>query len=314
MLGPYFSESEQHHNELKLITKKSSNNRSHLMRKKRSFLTFYTGLFLCKMGILSSPIFQALPSKAQIAISPTIIETSAERGQAQAIITINNGSSLTYKYTLSTSPFTYDDTGFIALTESENDLGQFLRFSPRELIIAPNTRRQIRLVALLNPSLADGEYRSAIAVVGQIHNIPSSGDSTSESSQASFQYIPTSIIPVYVRKGEIDEVILGEEISFSTERKQVEITVNNAGSSTEFVGFEWKIKQNDMLIEEGSQAPHTVIAGTKRSIPVNHSADITPGTYEISGHLSFTTDNQKMVELPFASPIEIPLIERETMQ
>lgn len=284
------------------------------MRKKQSFLSLYTSLLLCKVGILLSPLVQILPSQAQVAISPTIIEADVERGQTQAIITINNGSALTYKYTLSTSPFTYDDAGFVPLTESPNDLSQFLRFSPRTLVIPPNTRRQIRLVALLNPSLPEGEYRSAISVVGQIHNIPSETEGESQASQATFQYIPNSIIPIYIRKGKVQEVILAEEISFNTEKKQVGVTINNSGNNTEFVGLEWVLKQNEMLIEEGMQPPRTVISGTKRTISLNHSSDISPGLYEVDGHISFKTEDDKTVEIPFSSQVEIPLVDTSMME
>ncbi|MFN7524052.1 MAG: hypothetical protein ACK5RD_13075, partial [Aphanizomenon sp.] len=97
-------------------------------------------------------------AKADIAISPLVIETAAKQGQAQGNITVTNGDTKSFRARVYTEPFTYDlETGFKLLDSSPFDLTPYLQFSPRELEVPGTDNRRIRFVARFPPSLPDGE-------------------------------------------------------------------------------------------------------------------------------------------------------------
>ena len=96
----------------------------------------------CKKLILyplSSIVFSTFllsenTAKADITISPLVIETAAKQGQAQGNITVTNGDTKSFRSRVYTEPFTYDlETGFKLLDSSPFDLTPYLQFSPREL-------------------------------------------------------------------------------------------------------------------------------------------------------------------------------------
>ncbi|NJL63415.1 MAG: hypothetical protein HC903_18280, partial [Methylacidiphilales bacterium] len=94
---------------------------------------------------------------ANIAISPMILETQAQRGQAKGIFTVSNLDEKAFRARVYTSPFTYDkEKGFQALTSSANDLAPYLQFSPRELQVEGSTQRSIRFITRFPPNLPDG--------------------------------------------------------------------------------------------------------------------------------------------------------------
>lgn len=83
--------------------------------------------------LLSSVLLSGI-AKANISISPMVVETEAKRGQAQGRITVSNPSTEDFRARVYTSPFTYDkETGFKTLSKSPTDLAPYLQFSPREL-------------------------------------------------------------------------------------------------------------------------------------------------------------------------------------
>jgi P pilus assembly chaperone PapD len=90
----------------------------------------------CKKLILyplSSIVFSTFllsenTAKADITISPLVIETAAKQGQAQGNITVTNGDTKSFRARVYTEPFTYDlETGFKLLDSSPFDLTPYLQ-------------------------------------------------------------------------------------------------------------------------------------------------------------------------------------------
>ena len=119
--------------------------------------------FLCAMtGTLSALCIFPEIVKAQIKISPLVIEREARKGTARGVINLTNTSNETFRARIYALPFTYNQNGFEELESSPQDLSPFLSFSPRELVIQPGQTRQIRAISRFLPSSAKGEYRAVI--------------------------------------------------------------------------------------------------------------------------------------------------------
>ena len=79
-------------------------------------------------GLFALVLFPAA-AKAQMSVSPLVIEAKAERGQAQGMITISNTSKTPSRIRIYAEPFTYSrDAGFQTLSSSPNDLTKYLQF------------------------------------------------------------------------------------------------------------------------------------------------------------------------------------------
>ncbi len=73
--------------------------------------------------LVATVLLGNLPAKAQVSLSPLIIEQSAERGQSQSVITINNTSDQPFRARVYAEPFTYSrDDGFQVLETTPSSL------------------------------------------------------------------------------------------------------------------------------------------------------------------------------------------------
>ncbi|MEA5420469.1 hypothetical protein VB712_14650 [Spirulina sp. CCNP1310] len=260
--------------------------------------------------ILASLLLFGNTAKANVGISPMVIETELNRGQAQGTITIRNTGENDFRARVYTSPFTYDpETGIQFLESSANDLTPYLQFSPRELQVPGSNERRIRFIARIPPSAPDGEYRAMIFT----ENLEATFQET-EQSQGDVT-IGTTIIPrigvaVYVRKGNISHQLSTPEARFNPETQTLQLLVENTGLASVIAQGNWTLRKDGQTLYTGLGIPTTIIANGSRYLTVNYNTPenpltLTPGNYELSGHLGSGV-NYNSSRTPFRVTFTIP--------
>ena len=271
----------------------------------------------CKKLILyplSSIVFSTFllsenTAKADIAISPLVIETAAKQGQAQGNITVTNGDTKSFRARVYTEPFTYDlETGFKLLDSSPFDLTPYLQFSPRELEVPGTDNRRIRFVARFPPSLPDGEYRTMLFT----ENLEATFQEEQDSSKGAI--FRTAIVPrigvaVYVRKGNISHNLTAVNARFDSKSQQLQLLVKNSGKASVITQGEWTIKKEDKQIYNGRGIDTTVIAEGERYLTVDYSnaakkIQLEPGEYQLSGNLGWGVNQTN--KIPFSVKFIVP--------
>ncbi|HLP91458.1 MAG TPA: P pilus assembly protein, chaperone PapD [Nostocaceae cyanobacterium] len=240
-------------------------------------------------------------AQAQMSVSPMVIEAKAERGQAQGMITITNTSNAPTRVRVYAEPFTYDrDNGFTILPSSPNDLTKYLQFSPRELTIQPGESRRVRLISRLAPNLSDGEYRAVVFNETLTEGKDSAGNSVGLVARIGVTF--------YVRKGNVTPNLAVKNVNFNSEKKQIQVLVNNFGQATAITGINWNISQNGKVVKTGNVDPSAVIANSDRYFFLTYSNQTTeklaPGEYQLSGDLTWGENNQNKV--PFNVKFSVP--------
>lgn len=271
----------------------------------------------CKKLILyplSSIVFSTFllsenTAKADITISPLVIETAAKQGQAQGNITVTNGDTKSFRARVYTEPFTYDlETGFKLLDSSPFDLTPYLQFSPRELEVPGTDNRRIRFVARFPPSLPDGEYRTMLFT----ENLEATFQEEQNSSKGAI--FRTAIVPrigvaVYVRKGNISHNLTAVNARFDSKSQQLQLLVKNSGKASVITQGEWTIKKEDKQIYNGRGIDTTVIAEGERYLTVDYSnaakkIQLEPGEYQLSGNLGWGVNQTN--KIPFSVKFIVP--------
>jgi hypothetical protein len=271
----------------------------------------------CKKLILyplSSIVFSTFllsenTAKADIAISPLVIETAAKQGQAQGNITVTNGDTKSFRARVYTEPFTYDlETGFKLLDSSPFDLTPYLQFSPRELEVPGTDNRRIRFVARFPPSLPDGEYRTMLFT----ENLEATFQEEQNSSKGAI--FRTAIVPrigvaVYVRKGNISHNLTAVNARFDSKSQQLQLLVKNSGKASVITQGEWTIKKENKQIYNGRGIDTTVIAEGERYLTVDYSnaakkIQLEPGEYQLSGNLGWGVNQTN--KIPFSVKFIVP--------
>lgn len=271
----------------------------------------------CKKLILyplSSIVFSTFllsenTAKADITISPLVIETAAKQGQAQGNITVTNGDTKSFRARVYTEPFTYDlETGFKLLDSSPFDLTPYLQFSPRELEVPGTDNRRIRFVARFPPSLPDGEYRTMLFT----ENLEATFQEEQNSSKGAI--FRTAIVPrigvaVYVRKGNISHNLTAVNARFDSKSQQLQLLVKNSGKASVITQGEWTIKKENKQIYNGRGIDTTVIAEGERYLTVDYSnaakkIQLEPGEYQLSGNLEWGLNQTN--KIPFSVKFIVP--------
>ncbi|WP_414623114.1 hypothetical protein [Calothrix sp. CCY 0018] len=256
--------------------------------------------------LLSSFLLSGI-AKANISISPMVVETEAKRGQAQGRFSVTNTDSKDFRARVYTSPFTYDkETGFKTLSKSPTDLAPYLQFSPRELQVGASRKRNIRFIVRFPPSLPDGEYRTMIFTENLKRGTITETDSkTNVTLQTNI--IPRIGVALYVRKGDISP-----NLSFASARvnpnNQIQLLVSNKGKASAIVAGDWQLKKGKEVIQKGNISDTTVLAEAERYLTAKslnkNQPKLTPGEYQLTGELGWGVNKKERI--PFNVKVTIP--------
>ncbi len=252
--------------------------------------------------LLSSCLLFGTAARADISISPMIVETEVQRGQAQGSITVTNLGAEDFRARVYSAPFTYDaEQGFQLLESSPQDLSPYLQFSPRELQVPSTDQRRIRFIARFPPSLPDGEYLAILFTENLEATIQ---EETNPTGNVIFRtaIVPRIGVAVYVCKGEISHDLTINSARYNPENKKLQLLVVNTGKASVIIQREWKIKKGEQEIYSGQRGDTTVIAEGSRYLNVDYSAGgamgetiLEPGEDELSGNLGWGVNRRNKI-------------------
>lgn len=271
--------------------------------------TFVSSLFFGLSSLIPLNLLWAMPSYAQIGVSPLVIQENAERGKAQGIINVRNTTNEEIRVRIYTEPFIYErEKGFQSTQTSEADLSPYLRFSPTEMTIPPGAERRVRFVAQFPPSLPDKEYRAAI--------FSETLRQAQDGEQNSVGIIARIGVTVYVRKGSLLPNLTTETASYDRTENNLRLLVKNSGEATALPKVVWQLKQNGSTIATGESPETTVMAGgdrilnlalTKKDEATGQEQPITlkQGEYVLTGQLVWQEGNNNPNIIPFETKISV---------
>ncbi len=257
--------------------------------------------------LLSSFLLSGI-AKANISISPMVVETEAKRGQAQGRITVSNPNSQNFRARVYTSPFTYDkETGFKTLSKSPTDLTPYLQFSPRELQVGASSKRNIRFIVRFPPSLPDGEYRTMIFTENlQRGTVTETDSKTNVTLQTNI--IPRIGVALYVRKGDVSPNLIPDSARFDPKTNKIQLLVSNKGKASAILAGDWQLKKGKEVIQKGNISDTTVLAEGERYLTAKSlnkdRSKLAPGEYQLSGELGWGVNKKERI--PFNVKLMIP--------
>lgn len=230
---------------------------------------------------LSYPLGR-LTAHAQVGLSPLVIYTEFEQGQAQGVISVRNDSNEPFRARVYAEAFTYDrDTGFQTLPEeSPGNLVPYLQFSPRELNVPPATERRIRFIANVPPSIEDREYR-AVLFTERLEEV----EVVDNNSQL-IGVVARVGSTVYAHKGDLTPPSFqAKDAILSAPDNQLQLLVENQGEISARPTANWRLQQAGVELAQGSVPPWGIIGGSERYMPLvlPESMELASGQYQVSG-------------------------------
>ncbi len=161
-------------------------------------------IFLMVTGILLAGLTAA---SAGLLITPQRVVFG--EGDRSTEVVVNNVTDKTFVYRLSWFHLRMGENGryvkYDPETEQFPNADDLVRFSPRQVTLAPGQSQTVRLVLRRKASLPDGEYRSHL-LFQAIPRIEPNEDPDGEGVQMRLQLLLGFSIPVIVRVGQLDAV------------------------------------------------------------------------------------------------------------
>jgi P pilus assembly chaperone PapD len=257
-----------------------------LIPKKQTLVRYLSGFLFGLSAWLGNSL-----ALAQLGVSPIVLEIQARRGQSQGFISVYNNGEQPYRARVYTQPFTYDrDRGFQALPTTPLDLGPYLQFTPRELVVQPGQNRRVRLIGRFPPSLTEGEYRTALIVEGL--DPPTFVDEAGNT----VKIVQQVAVTVFVRNGELEPELVADRALWNPQTRQITILVQNIGGASARPRLEWLLLQAGTEIDRGKTSPEIVLAESDRNLIIAYpeGAEIpSPGNYQLQGELIWHEDNYR---------------------
>ncbi|MEM9925579.1 MAG: hypothetical protein AAF915_17815 [Cyanobacteria bacterium P01_D01_bin.50] len=259
-------------------------------------------------ALLSSFLLSGNIAKANISISPMVVETEAKRNQAQGRITVSNPNSRNFRARIYTSPFTYDkEKGFKTLSSSPFDLAPYLQFSPTELKVDGSSKRNIRFIVRFPPNLPDGEYRTMIFTENLRKRTVNKTD-TAKNVTFRTNITPRIGVALYVRKGDVSPNLTTQSARFDPKSNKIQLLIGNTGKASAIVAGNWKLKKGKEVIQKGKIRDTTVLAQGERFLKMRSQnksqLKLAPGEYQLTGELGWGLNKKKRI--PFNVNVTIP--------
>ncbi len=176
------------------------------------------------------------------AIAVTVKRIVFEGSKRAEVITVINNSDVEETYRLGWKHYKMTRNKALVSVEA-GDLpagvkpaADMVRFSPRRFTLAPRSSQQVRLMLRTPSGLADGEYRSHFYI--QTENDPKAFrerlKTQGKQSGAFMRMLPTTSMPVIVRKGSLSSSVEIQNLSYSNRGSFIEanFTLSRKGNQS----------------------------------------------------------------------------------
>ncbi len=170
-------------------------------------------------------------ASANLLINPTRV--SLAHGERSTEITLINTSQVTNTYRMEwVEKQAKQGGGYDDLTDEQAarfpTSSQMIRFSPRQVTLAPNERQTVRIAVRRPSDLAEGEYRSHLMFRALPPPKTPDSPALAEGASTAINIVLSFAIPVVIRQGQPDYALdlSSAGIRFDPANQQGEVSVN----------------------------------------------------------------------------------------
>jgi hypothetical protein len=126
-----------------------------------------------KAGILIGICLLTRTLQANIALMPAYVEVNLDEGRPTGVFYISNLGEKEERYRINAVHVNYTEDGVLTPSQTgQFSLAPWIRFNPRELVIAPGTQRAVRFAIVPRQKLGEGEWWAVMEleslVVGEV--------------------------------------------------------------------------------------------------------------------------------------------------
>jgi P pilus assembly chaperone PapD len=276
------------------------------MTKSNMKLTNYLTQGLAGLAIpaiaLVSPAILPQSSHAQtVSVTPMVNAIKLKNGQAKTSIIVTNTSNEPFRARVFLENFKMDETGYVALPrDAANGAATYVQFSPKELDLAPGVSRTIRVTVSLPPSVADGEYRTALVTedLKERKIVSQEGNTTVVKLRLAAALL--------LQKGNVSPQLSVTSGGWHRDKNLPTISYRNSGSGSAISTIDWSLTQGGKAIKSGRAEAITMLGNSEKAvvIPIGDNRtkqNIAAGSYQLEGRVIYGNST-----VPFKVKVDIP--------
>lgn len=237
---------------------------------------------------------------AQASMSPLFVKMEiSQGGPAQATFSVFNGSQDPVRYRASFQPFTFGTS--LELLEAgvgdEADLSPYLRAAPLEFEVPAGSEQIIRVIALVPPSAAAQELRSALVVEPLI-------DTTTPAEEAGEGEVTGRVFYTYRFVAQIYANTPGGTASLAVAEARydgesgLQLGFTNSGAISGISNTNWRLLRGEEEVAT-AQAPgrYLILPDSSRTVVLDETLQLEPGEYTLTGDFGLDDGNEPPVVL-----------------
>ena len=191
--------------------------------------------------------FTSLSSAAALLITPSRVVFEDRTRSEQVTLTNKGNETTTYRISFVRKKMT-EHGQFVMVDEGEEGMysDEMVRYSPRQIVLAPGQSQVVRLLLRKPRGLADGEYRShmlmqALPKVTQT-DISKAVDEGGEGISIEITTVLGISIPVIVRNGSLDASMTFSNVRYvksddAENKSYISLDMNRTGSQSTYGDF-----------------------------------------------------------------------------
>jgi hypothetical protein len=269
----------------------------------KSLLRNTCGYWVSAIGlaavIFASGISSSL-AQSSYTVGPLLNIIEVNGSQARATLDVTNAGKEAVRLRIYVEDFAYiRDRGFTPFSAHPYSAIPYLQFTPRELVVPPQTTRNVRVNILIPSTAPDGEYR-AVVFTEELRS-----QNTIRSQSAGSAIIITRVGSIFfANKGNGKADISATGAVWNNGIKQPQIILSNQGLASSNPGVQWKIEKDGRELDGGVIPALTVQNRSERiaSLNIKKDTEFAPGEYTVFGQLLLRNGTTK----PFSFTFKIP--------
>ncbi len=227
---------------------------------------------------------------ASLGIDPAFIEMDLERGRPSDVITVTNVTKQETRYRAQTVHFIYTKDGNFEIVEPDGQsLAPWIKFNPKEFVLAPQESRAIRLSVIPPGNLRDGEYWAALRFEPLV-GIVSTGDS-GEGHSVAIEVITNINVPVIGHVGKLDHTVGLADLQAWRDVDGIRIltSLKSTGNARARVKGTYEVVDAaGAVVAEGLMGEDTLLAGGERVFVRLAEDDFPDGEFTV--RVRYTSD------------------------
>lgn len=219
---------------------------------------------------------------AGVSIAPAYIEMELDKGRPAGTFLIKNTGNKEERYRINAVHFDINELGAYAISKPEQDqLGAWIRFNPKELVLPPLSERKVRFVVAPRAKLENGQYRAAMELESLEEN---KTRTESEGRVLELTTLTSILVPIFASYGELTYAAepRGIELLRHEERNFLRGVIENTGNANIVIEANYVIKDSSgNVVDEGRLGRNHVLPGNKRIFTTPASEELQNGSYKV---------------------------------